>query len=435
MSETAALPDSMQDLIAEVSGALAHRPKLARMFARCFPNTLQTTITRLSDGTTFVITGDIPAMWLRDSAAQVRPYLALAAADAQIADLLEGVVRRQMRYILHDPYANAFNEAPNGRGHQSDQTEMSALVWERKYEVDSLCYSVQLAYLLWQATGRTSHFDQTFRDAAQAIVQLWRREQRHHDGSPYRFERANTIPIDTLSHGGQGSPVAETGMTWSGFRPSDDSCTYGYLVPANMFAVVALGYLAQIAAQALGEPALAAESWQLRDAIDAGIQTYAKVEHPRHGTIYAYETDGRGNYNLMDDANVPSLLSLPYLGYCAKDDPVYLNTRAFVLSTDNPYFFRGAVAEGIGSPHTPKGYIWHIALAMQGLTAADPAERERILGLLERTDAGAELMHEGFSADDPSKFTRPWFAWANSLFSELVLEYCGYHLPRASASP
>jgi uncharacterized protein len=224
--------------------------------------------------------------------------------------------------------------------------------------------------------------------------------------------------------------VAETGMTWSGFRPSDDACTYGYLVPSNMFAVVVLGYLAQIATQVLGEPALAVEAQQLRDAIDAGIQTFAKVEHSRHGTIYAYETDGRGNYNLMDDANVPSLLSLPYLGYRAKDDPVYLNTRAFILSADNPYFYRGAVAEGVGSPHTPKGYIWHIALAMQGLTAADPAERERILGLLERTDAGTDLMHEGFSADDPSQFTRPWFAWANSLFSELVLEYCGYHLPR-----
>jgi meiotically up-regulated gene 157 (Mug157) protein len=371
-----------------------------------------------------VITGDIPAMWLRDSAAQVRPYLALAPADAEIADLLEGVVRRQLRYILHDPYANAFNEGPNGHGHQSDLTEMSPLVWERKYEIDSLCYPIQLAYLLWRATGRTGHLDQTFRAAARAILEVWRREQRHHEGSPYRFERANTIPIDTLSHGGQGSPVVETGMTWSGFRPSDDACTYGYLVPSNMFAVVALGYIAEIATQILGDAALVDEAQQLRDAIEVGIQTYAKVEHPRHGTIYAYETDGRGNYNLMDDANVPSLLSLPYLGYCAKDDPVYLNTRAFILSPDNPYFYRGAIAEGIGSPHTPAGYIWHIALCMQGLTAADPAERERILDLLERTDAGTDLMHEGFSADDPSQFTRPWFAWANSLFSELVLEYC-----------
>jgi uncharacterized protein len=429
MNTDAALPHSMQHLIAEVSRALAHRPKLARMFARCFPNTLQTTINKLPDATTFVITGDIPAMWLRDSAAQVRPYLVLAAADAAVADLLEGVVRRQMRYILHDPYANAFNAAPNGRGHQSDLTEMSALVWERKYEIDSLCYPIQLAYLLWKATGRTRHFDQTFRDAARAIVEVWRREQRHPADSFYRFERLDTIPIDTLSHGGRGSPVAETGMTWSGFRPSDDACAYGYLVPSNLFAVVALGYLVEIATQVLSDAELAAEAQRLRAAIDVGIQAYGKVEHPRYGTIYAYETDGLGNYNLMDDANVPSLLSLPYLGYCAKDDPVYLNTRAFVLSSDNPYFYRGAVAEGIGSPHTPAGYIWHIALTMQGLTAADPAERERILDLLERTDAGTNLMHEGFAADDPSQFTRPWFAWANSLLSELVLEYCGFNLP------
>jgi uncharacterized protein len=415
----------MQHLIAQVSRALAHRPKLARMFARCFPNTLQTTITRMADGTTFVITGDIPAMWLRDSAAQVRPYLALAAADPEVATLLEGVVRRQMRYIVHDPYANAFNEAPNSRGHQSDQTEMSALVWERKYEVDSLCYPIQLAHLLWKATDRTSHFDQTFRDAARAIIQVWRREQRHPADSPYRFVRPNSIPIDTLSHGGRGGPVAETGMTWSGFRPSDDACTYGYLTPSNMFAVVALGQLAEIAEHALGEPTLARDVQQLRAEIDAGIEAHAKYEHPRYGAIYAYETDGLGNYDLMDDANVPSLLSLPYLGYCAKDDPVYLNTRRFILSPDNPYFYRGKAAEGIGSPHTPAGYIWHIALTMQGLTATDPAERERILELLERTDAGTDLMHEGFLADDPTQYTRPWFAWANSLFSELVLVYCG----------
>jgi uncharacterized protein len=306
---------------------------------------------------------------------------------------------------------------------------MTPLVWERKYEVDSLCYPLQLAYLLWRTTGATAHLDETFHRAAQTIVELWRREQRHTTDSPYRFERPNAIASDTLSHGGRGAPVAETGMTWSGFRPSDDACAYGYLVPSNMFAVVALGYLEAIVAQVFGDAALVEQAQQLRAPIDTGIQAHALYQHPRYGTIYAYETDGMGNYNLMDDANIPSLLSLPYLGYCAKDDPIYLNTRRFVLSADNPYFCRGTAAEGVGSPHTPAGYIWHLALIMQALTATDRREQEHILGLLERTDADTDLMHEGFDADDPRRFTRPWFAWANSLFSELVLEYCGLGAP------
>jgi meiotically up-regulated gene 157 (Mug157) protein len=378
----------------------------------------------MPDGTTYVITGDIPAMWLRDSAAQLRPYLALAPYDQQLSDLLAGAVRRQLRYVLLDPYANAFNAEDDGHGHQDDDTAMSGWVWERKYEIDSLCAPLQLAYLLWRATGRSDHLDATFRAAAWTIITLWRREQRHDEQSPYFFRRQNCPPDDTLSHDGKGAPVAETGMTWSGFRPSDDACAYGYLVPANMFAVVALRYVAELAELVLRDADLRLAAVDLAAAIEAGIRRYATVEHPAHGTIYAYETDGMGRYNLMDDANVPSLLSLPYLGYCAAADPIYRNTRAFVLSEDNPYFYRGAAAAGIGSPHTPPRYIWHIALAMQGLTTTDPAEREQMLDLLESTDAGTGYMHEGFHADDPAQFTRPWFAWANALFSELVLRCC-----------
>ncbi len=372
---------------------------------------------------------------LRDSAAQVRPYLVLAAVDPDMADIIQGVVARQMRYIMHDPYANAFNETANGQGHRADLTEMSDLVWERKYEIDSLCYPIQLAYVLWKATGRTAHFDTAFRSAMGRILELWRREQRHQSGSPYRFQRFDCPPTDTLTRDGMGAPVAETGMTWSGFRPSDDACTYGYLIPANMFAVVALGYLVEIASQVLGDQALHQSAERLAGEINVGIQRYATFDHSTYGTIYAYETDGLGNYNLMDDANVPNLLSLPYLGYCAADDPIYLNTRAFILSRENPYFYRGAAAEGIGSPHTPHRYIWHTALAMQGLTATERNEKERILDMLMRTDAGTNFMHEGFLADDPAQFTRPWFSWANAMFSELVLDYCGIHVPGSPLAP
>jgi meiotically up-regulated gene 157 (Mug157) protein len=322
MTTGLAIPESMQQLIDQVTSQLSARPKLAALFRNCFPNTLTTTMRPHADGTTFVITGDIPAMWLRDSAAQVRPYLILAESDPHIADLISGVVKRQLGYIVEDPYANAFNEEANGKGHQSDKTAMKPIIWERKYEIDSLCYPLQLSYLLWKATGRTDHFDATFRQAAQEILKLWKREQDHVANSSYSFERSDCPPTDTLPNDGKGTPVAPTGMTWSGFRPSDDACTYGYLVPANMFAVVALGYLAEIAEQVLSDSALAQEAKALANEIDAGIRQHAIVEHPSFGKVYAYEVDGFGNSNFMDDANVPSLLSAPYLGYCANNDPI-----------------------------------------------------------------------------------------------------------------
>ncbi|MFC5468932.1 glycoside hydrolase family 125 protein [Cohnella suwonensis] len=426
------LPASVNQLIQDVAAKLPHRPKLARMFANCFSNTLSTTVKPLPDGTTFIITGDIPAMWLRDSAAQVRPYLILAQRDEQLAELVERVVKRQFRYVQLDPYANAFNDSDNGKGHQDDLTQMNGWLWERKYEIDSLCYPIQLAYLLWKTTGRTSHLDPVFSDACRLILKVWRTEQNHETDSSYRFERTNCPPLDTLVREGKGSPVAVTGMTWSGFRPSDDACTYGYLIPSNMFAVVVLGYMAELAREALQDEALAKEAEALRTEIRQGLAAHAIVEHPEFGPIYAYETDGLGGYHLMDDANVPSLLALPYLGYCAPDDPIYLNTRRFVLSDSNPYFYRGAAAEGVGSPHTPENYIWHISLAMQALTSLDEEEVLRLLNVLERTDAGTDFLHEGFHADDSSQYTREWFSWANALFSELILSYCGFSIPSGS---
>ncbi|MEX1028776.1 MAG: glycoside hydrolase family 125 protein [Paenibacillaceae bacterium] len=413
----------MKRTIDKVAEQFPDQLKLAQMFEHCFSDTFRTTVKRMEDQSTFVITGDIPAMWLRDSAAQVRGYLYLAHEDKEMADLIEGVVRRQVHYILKDPYANAFNEEPNGRGHQADLTEMNDWIWERKYEIDSLCSPIQLSYLLWKTTGRTSHFDENFKLAVHAIIHLWKVEQNHDTQSNYSFQRLDGAETDTLTNEGKGSRVKHTGMTWSGFRPSDDACQYGYHIPSNMFAVVVLGYVSEIAGQIWGDNVLKDAAEQLADEIDRGIQAFGIVHHPQHGNIYAYETDGYGNYNLMDDANVPSLLSIPYLGYRAAEDPIYLNTRSFVLSQDNPYFYKGKAAEGIGSPHTPDQYIWHISLAIQGLTATEFSEKERMLQLLIHTDAGTNCMHEGFLADDPSQFTRPWFSWANALFSEFVLDY------------
>lgn len=404
----------------EVLSQLEPWPEMAKFYRNCFYNTLETTTEFLQDGTTFVFTGDIPAMWLRDSSAQVRHYIPLSITDVRYRQLIEGLIKRQIRYIQIDPYANAFNKEGNHHGHQGDLTESSPWVWERKYEVDSLCYPIQLAYLYWKATQRTGVFDELFKKTVYDIISLWTLEQRHEQNSAYRFQRLHCPESDTLKHEGRGTPTAYTGMTWSAFRPSDDACQYHYLIPANMFAVVVLRYVQEIAAEVYDDGALEKAAKQLGDEINEGIRRFGIVNHPQFGEIYAYETDGQGRYNLMDDANVPSLLSIPYIGYASADDPVYQNTRRFILSPDNPYYYTGKAARGIGSPHTPAGYIWPISLVMQALTSNDDTEVADLLRTIVNTDAGTGYMHESFHADDPLNFTRHWFAWANSLFGELM---------------
>lgn len=426
MSTVSTTTNSAMDRVTkQVQDFFGDDADITRLFANCFSNTMHTTILPKGDKDTFVITGDIPAMWLRDSTAQVRPYLLLAKENQEISNLLEGVIYRQLRSILLDPYANAFNETDNGQGHQTDRTDMLPGIWERKYEIDSLCYPIQLAYLYWKATGVISHLQSDeFQSAVQAILALWRTEQNHEKDSPYVFERLGERELDTLSRGGKG-PLAEvTGMTWCGFRPSDDACTYSYLIPANMFAVVVLRYLEEIYQDVLGDAVTAQSAAALAAEIDAGIRQYGIVEHEEFGKIFAYEVDGFGHHVLMDDANIPSLLALPYLGYCDKADPIYLNTRKFILSAGNPFYFSGKV-RGIGSSHTPDAYIWSMAVSMQGLTSTDAAERKELLAMLCKMDAGTGMMHEGIDVNNLTQFTREWFSWSNMLFCEFVLSEMG----------
>ena len=420
MKET--LPKSVQELILSLREKLKDEPEIVDMFERCYSNTLDTTVKKMEDGSTYVITGDIPAMWLRDSVAQLRPYLVPAQNDPELADLIAGLIRRQFMCINIDPYANAFNEGPNGNCWEKDETDMGPWIWERKYEIDSLCYPLQFSYLFWKNTGRTDQFDEVFWEGVDKILTVFETEMNHEEKSPYSFIRKNCSYTDTLSRDGKGAQVKSgIGLIWSGFRPSDDSCRYGYLIPSNMFASVVLDYMAEFLEKDFQDPQMAKEAKELQAEIQEGIRKYGIVEDETFGKIYAYETDGLGNYNLMDDANVPSLLSLPWLAYCGKDDPIYKNTRAFVLSKKNPYYFEGASAKGIGSPHTPDQYIWHIALTMQGLTSDDEEERKELLETLLATDADCKVMHEGFDCQDPKKFTREWFAWANSLFALFAL--------------
>ncbi|MGI6255889.1 MAG: glycoside hydrolase family 125 protein [Acutalibacter sp.] len=397
-------------------------PELAPLAKQCFLNTIETTVTQLEDGSYFVITGDIPAMWLRDSAAQLRPYVKYAKEDPDLQEILRSVLKKYTFYVNLDPYSNAFNSEPKAGYSEHDHTNFqSKWIWERKYEVDSLCAPLYLAHQYFEATGDRSIFTEEFRMMVQTIVQTFLTEQRH-DRSSYWFVREHCPKSDTLPFA-KGRPVNTTGMTWSGFRPSDDACKFGYLIPSNMMAAVAMDKAVELLlAGDYGDPALVDRCKILGEEIRDGIETYGIYDHPKYGKIYAYETDGFGNYNLMDDANSPSLLSIPYLGYKPAEDPIYQNTRRFVLSTDNPYYYEGLAAKGVGSPHTPGRYIWHIGLVMQILTSTDPAEKRACLRMLARTHAGTNYMHEGFDADDPTQFTRPWFAWANTLFAQMLEE-------------
>ena len=395
-------------------------PKLAPLAAQCFLNTIETTVRQLDDGEYFVITGDIPAMWLRDSSSQVGLYVRFAKEDEDLQAILESVIKKQAELVLRDPYANAFTAyTTDPSAGFEDHTEMKPGIWERKYEVDSLTAPIFLSYKYWKATGKTDIFDDEYKKAMETIVKVYRKEQDH-SSSPYTFTRTNCPETDTLPCDGKGNPVACTGMTWSGFRPSDDRCIYGYLVPSNMAAAVAMKRLSGIANDVYQDAKLAKEAERLAEEIEAGIEKYGITDTEEFGRVYAYETDGMGHFTMMDDANVPSLLSIPYLGYRQRGDIVTENTRRFVLSKQNPFYFEGKYAQGIGSPHTPVGYIWHIALAMQALTSTDHEEILSLLDMLAETTAGTDYMHESFDPDDPDQYTRSWFAWANTLFAELL---------------
>lgn len=413
------IPKALQERIECYAGKLEKYPKICSLYKNCCPNTIETALEKCNDGTYFVLTGDIPAMWLRDSAAQVTHYMPLAN-DVEIAEIIEGVIKRQLMYVKIDPYANAFNKEANGQGHTTDLPKSGPWVWERKYEIDSLCYPIRLLYLYWKQTGKEEIILNNLEETARIILDLWKTEQRHHEKSPYLFIREAARYDDTIHNNGKGSPVAYTGMTWSGFRPSDDGCKYGYLTASEMFAVVVLGYMSEMLKSVCKNEELSKECDELKNEIDAGIKKYCIVDNEKYGEIYVCETDGMGSYSMIDDANIPSLLSIPYIGYASADDKIYKNTRRYLLSFDNEFYFEGKYAKGIGSSHTPGKNVWHMALVMQGMTAITKEEKLEMLDMIVRTDAGTGYLHESFNVDNPYEYSREWFTWPNSLFAEFV---------------
>lgn len=400
-------------------------PYLRWMFSNCFPNTLDTTVHFGKDEKgrwrTFVYTGDIPAMWLRDSGAQVWPYVQFANEDEHLRQMLEGVIRCQFSLICIDPYANAFNDGPTGAGAVDDVTKMCPDVFERKWEIDSQCYPIRLAYEYWKVTGDTSVFDEVWRDAIDKILGVMKEQQRKEGHGSYTFMRKTERQLDTKCCGGLGNPVNPVGLIASSFRPSDDATTFEFLVPSNFFAVSSLRKAAEILETVNKDRKTARECRALADEVEAALKRYAVAEHPEFGKIYAFEVDGFGNKYLMDDANVPSLLAMGYLGDVPMDDPIWQNTRRFVWSKSNPYFFSGKAGEGIGGPHIGYDMIWPMSIMMKAFTSSDDKEIKWCIETLMNTDAGTGFIHESFHKDDPSDFTRAWFAWQNTLFGELII--------------
>ncbi len=415
---------AVEKKIKEITAKLQN-PYLAWMFENCYPNTLDTTVHfRELDGKpdTFVYTGDIHAMWLRDSGAQVWPYVQLANEDKHLKDMLEGVIRRQFLCINIDPYANAYNDGPVGGHWQSDETQMKKELHERKWEIDSLCYPLRLAYHYWQVTGDASIFDEVWIETMQNVLKTLKEQQRKDGNGPYRFKRKTVRALDTLNNDGWGAPVNPVGLIVSSFRPSDDATTLQFLIPSNFFAVTSLRKAAEILTTVNRNEALAKECTDLAAEVEDALRKYATFNHPKFGTIYAFEVDGFGNQLFMDDANVPSLLALAYLGDVDINDPIYQNTRNFVWSESNPYFFRGTAGEGIGGPHIGYDMVWPMSIMMKAFTSQDDAEIKSCIEMLMNTDAGTGFMHESFHKDNPEKFTRAWFAWQNTLFGELILK-------------
>ncbi|MCG2615320.1 glycoside hydrolase family 125 protein [Terrimonas sp. NA20] len=423
--------EAVEAMIKKIKSGISN-PELGWLFENCFPNTLDTTVDfSVQNGKpdTYVITGDIDAMWLRDSTAQVWPYLPLMKTDPKLQQLVAGVINRQVKNIHLDPYTNAFYKDGSqvSEWKHTDITDMKPGVHERKWEIDSLCYPIRLAYHYWKITGDTIPFDAAWKESIVLTVKTFKEQQRKDGNGPYTFQRTTFWATDGVPLSGYGYPVKPVGLICSIFRPSDDATIFPFLIPSNFFAVVSLKQAAEMLNAIHKDQALAKECTALAQEVSAALKQYATATHPKFGKIYAFEVNGYGSFNLMDDANVPSLLSMPYLGSVNSSDPVYQNTRRYVWSSENPFFFKGSAGEGIGGPHAGMDMIWPMSIIMRGLTTTNPAEIKQCITWLQATHGGTGFMHESFHKNDPAKFTRKWFAWANTLFGELIMNVYQKH--------
>jgi meiotically up-regulated gene 157 (Mug157) protein len=419
---------AVEEIIKEVKAKIKD-PEVAWLFENCYPNTIDTTVFhKMVDGKpeSFIITGDIDAMWLRDSTAQVWPYMPLLNKDEKLKTMVKGLVRKQIKCVLLDPYANAFYDDKTRKSHwaETDKPSFDAGVHERKWEIDSLCYVVRLADEYYRITKDDSMFDKEFDQAMRLIYKTFRTEQRKDGTTPYWFERTTSAMIDAPFNK-TGRPIKPNGLICSMFRPSDDATLFPFLIPSNLFAVLSLRQMSKFYNNNIKDNSFAKECNSFADEVEKAVKDFAIVKHENFGNIYAYEVDGFGNKVFMDDANVPSLMSLAYLGYHKSTDPLYKRTRKFLLSDSNPYYLKGKEAEGQASPHTGKEGIWPMGIILRAMTSTDDKEIVKCIHMLKNTHAGKGFMHESFNKDNCKVYSRDWFAWANTLFGELIIKI--YH--------
>ncbi len=387
------VPAASQTLVVPLTGKRVRNIETEQLFHTLFHDFFLE-----DDATTYVQTGDIPVMWLRDSSAQTIPYIRFQAAYPIVRERFAGVIERNARNILTNPYANAFDADYH--------------VWERKWEIDSLAWPAVLASVYWRATRDRTVFTPDLHRALRTIVTTYGCEEHHWSCNRYRY------PLRTYTDDYYNP---DTNMIWGAFRPSDDAVQYRFNVPQNAMAVVALRDVAQLANDGYGDGSLASDAQELGDRVQAGVQLYGRFyDAKRRAWMYAYETDGYGKYNLMDDANIPNLTTLPYIDWCSPFDATYLSTRDFTLSMDDPFFFSGRYAQGLGSPHTPHGYVWPLGIIGRALTATSSLEVATAITTLAETDGESGLIHESFYPDGYWRYTRPEFGWANALGAELL---------------
>ncbi|KAI0995280.1 Meiotically up-regulated 157 protein [Podosphaera aphanis] len=425
-------------------------PDLFRLFENTFPNTLDTAVkwkgvaaNNSKEELTFLITGDINAMWLRDSANQMQSYLPLLKADASfnsLASLYRGLINLQARYINSAPFCNAFQPLPEfGLAPSKNQANpddvyppiSGDMVFECKYELDSLAAFLEISTNYYEKTGDIQFFrDFQWVSAVNTIISTTESllvGTYAPDGSvnktPYEWQRQTTSATETLSNGGRGNPVRDnTGLVRSAFRPSDDATIYQLFIPANMMFASYLETASAIMGALGSQTDLANHMYDFSRRVRAAISQYGIINDSTYGQVYAYEVDGFGSTNRMDDANIPSLLSAPFIRYLNISDPVYQNTRRFVLSKDNPYFMRGPVINAVGGPHAGFGMAWPMASIIRILSTEDETEIITSLKEILGSTAGLGLIHESINSFDQHKWTRQWFSWANGLFGQCLID-------------
>ncbi|KAF2708902.1 glycoside hydrolase family 125 protein [Pleomassaria siparia CBS 279.74] len=446
----------VEKIIADMSEKIIDKD-LARLFQNAFPNTLDTTVRWHTDGTvkhkkskilwdadawkgpqSFIVTGDINAEWLRDSTNQLAQYQPLAKKDKEIHNLILGAINTQVEYVIGSPYCNAFQPPPpsglsptyQGDGDNVHPGYEQSFVFECKYELDSIAHFLSLANQFYNHTKSTKFVTPRWLLAIDTMLELLKAQSKptfnektgSYQRNEYSFQRRTNSGTETLNLNGIGNPLkGGTGLVRSAFRPSDDATILGFLIPANAMVSVELKRTADIL-QSVGKKQLAGVLSGWAETISAGVWEHGVVQHKKYGKVFAFEVDGYGSSILMDDANLPSLLALPLLGFVNSDDEVYKNTRKMILEKNgNPYYLSGKDFHGIGGPHIGLEHAWPMSVLVQAMTSESDEEITKCLGLVKNVSRNG-LVHESVSVDYAPDYTRSWFAWANSVFAQTILD-------------